>query len=184
MYRGRGGVVLSSRSGVNLWKGRGSGLGVSFCGGVIGKAGHKMCVLAECTVGAHMGRKAVFPTLPDGSEEAVFIGSNTGSLNDAVQSVHLNPCVATSKLGANLDRYLEEKREVLDWETLFNGINSRVAGSEGQVVEEGDLAVGMTPFKKRPKLEVVSCLKSSKKFQNLVWTLLWSWGTISSVTDR
>ncbi|KAI2492591.1 hypothetical protein MHU86_21975 [Fragilaria crotonensis] len=165
MYRGRGGVVLSSRSGVSLWKGNGSGLGVSFCGGVIGKAGHKMCVMTDCTVGAHVGRKAVFPTLDDGSDEAVFIVSNAGGAND-VQSVHLSPCVGTLKLGTNLDRYLEERREVLDWETLFNGINARVAGREGQVDEEdferisrkldGDLAIGMTPFKKRPKLEVVS----------------------------
>ncbi|KAI2505394.1 hypothetical protein MHU86_9007 [Fragilaria crotonensis] len=75
-----GGVVLSSRSGVSLWKGNGSGLGVSFCGGVIGKAGHKMCVMTDCTVGAHVGRKAVFPTLDDGSDEAVFIVSNAGAL--------------------------------------------------------------------------------------------------------
>jgi hypothetical protein len=165
MYRGRGGVVLSSRSGVSLWKGRGSGLGVTFCGGVIGKAGHKMCVMTDCTVGAHVGRKAVFPTLDDSSDEAVFIVSNAGGTNN-IQSVHLSPCVGTLKLGTNLERYLEERREVLDWETLFNGINARVAGREGQVDEEeferisrkldGDLAMGMTPFKKRPKMEVVS----------------------------
>ena len=165
MYRGRGGVVLSSRSGVGLWKGSRSGMGVSFCGGVIGKAGHKMCVMPNCTVAAHVGRKAVFPTPEDGSPEAVFIACVSAGGND-VQSVHLNPFVGTSKLGANLDWYLEEKREVLDWETLFNGINARVAGLEGQVNEkdfdrisrklDGELAVGMTPFKKRPKLEVVS----------------------------
>ena len=113
MYRGRGGVVLSSRSGVRLWKGSGSGLGVSFCGGVIGKAGHKMCVMRNCSVATHVGRKAVFPTLEDGSEEAVFIVSNAGGLND-VQSVHLSPCVGTRKLGTNLDRYMEDQREVLD----------------------------------------------------------------------
>ena len=165
MYHGGGGVVLSSRSGVGLWKGSGSGLGVSFCGGVFGKAGHKMCVMANCTVVAHVGRKAAFPTLEDGGPEAVFIASAAGGVND-VQSVHLSPFVGTLKLGANLDRYLDEKREVLDWETLFNGINAHVAGREGQVDEEefdrssrkldGELAVGMTPFKKRPKMEVVS----------------------------
>ena len=121
--------------------------------------------MTDCTVSAHVGRKAVFPILEDGSEEAVFIVGITGTAND-IQSVHLSPCVGTLKLGTNLGRYLEEKREFLDWETLFNGINARVAGREGQADEDdferisrkldGDLAVGMTPFKKRPKMEVVS----------------------------
>ena len=125
-----------------------------------------MCVMTNCTVVAHVGRKASFPTLlEDSSTEAVFIASTAGGA-DKIQSVHLNPCVGIVKLGANADRYLEERREVLDWETLFNGINARVAGREGQVDEEdferisrkldGELAMGMTPFKKRPKLEVVS----------------------------
>ena len=181
-----GGGVLSSRSGVSLWKGSGPGLGVSFCGGVIGKGGHKMCVMTDCIVGTHVGRKAVFPPLEDGSDEAVFIVSNNTGGSSNIQSVHLSPCVGTLKLGTNLDRYLlEEKREVLDWETLFNGINARVAGREGQVNEEdfeqilrkldGDLAVGMTPFKKRPKLEVVSHRKNSRIYRNLLSKSLVSW---------
>ena len=108
MYISGGGgfVSPSSRSNVGLWQGRGSDMGRSFCGGVIGKAGHKMCIVADCGIAAHVGRKGIFPV----EEYVVFIGctSLTGGGGEDPQSVHLDPWVRAASLGDNLARYMEE----------------------------------------------------------------------------
>jgi hypothetical protein len=148
-------------------------MGRSFCGGVIGKAGHKMCITAGCRIAAHVGRKAEFPT----EDEVVFIGCSNGSggNGDDPQSVHLQPWVRTVLIGDNLERYLEERRSVLDWETLFVGLNSITGGAGGvQQLEEDlerlskkldvEMAESKTPFKKRTKLEVVS---PSEEFESV-----------------
>ena len=70
MYISGGGGFVSSRSNVGLWLGRGADMSRLFCGGVIGKAGHKMCIVSGCGVAAHVGRKAAFPV----EEDVVFIG--------------------------------------------------------------------------------------------------------------
>ena len=164
MYISGGGGFVSSRSNVGLWQGRGADMGRSFCGGTIGKAGHKMCIISGCGIAAHVGRKAEFPT----EEDVVFIACSTmGTSGDEPQSVHLDPWVRASSLGHNLERYMEERRSVLDWETLFRGLNSLDEGSttRSQLEEDLDrlskkldveLAESKTPFKKRTKLEVVS----------------------------
>jgi hypothetical protein len=145
--------------------GRRADIGRSVCGGVIGKAGHKMCVVLGCGIAAHVGRKGTFPT----DDDVVFIGcpSPSGTVGDDPQSVHLNPWVRASSLGDRLDRYMEERRSVLDWETLFVGLNS-LADEDTTVLDfeedlerlskklDAELAERKTPFKKRTKLEVVS----------------------------
>ena len=164
MYISGGGGFVSSRSNVSLWQGRGADMGRAFCGGIIGKAGHKMCIISGCGIAAHVGRKAEFPT--DG--EAVFIAcsSTAGTGGDDPQSVHLDPWVRASSLGNNLEHYREERRSVLDWETLFVGLNSSGEDSTGSQLKENldrlsnkldvELAESKTPFKKRTKLEMVS----------------------------
>ena len=164
MYISGGGGFVSSRSNVGLWQGRGADMGRSFCGGVIGKAGHKMCVISGCGIAAHVSRKAEFPT----EEDVVFIACSTvGAVNEDPQAVHLNPWVQASSLGDNLERYREERRSVLDWETLFVGLNSlsQESTTRSQLEEDlerlskkldVELAESKTPFKKRTKLEVVS----------------------------
>ena len=163
---GGGGGFVSSRSNVvGLWQGRRGDMGRSFCGGIIGKAGHKMCIVADCSIAAHVGRKAAFPA--DG--EVVFIGcsSASGGKGDDPQSVHLHPWVHASSLGENIERYTEERRSVLDWETLFVGLNSIAESGSGPQQRDEDferlskkldveLVESKTPFKKRTKLEVVS----------------------------
>ena len=82
------------------------------------------------------------------------------------QSVHLDPWVRASSLGDNLERYMQERRSVLDWETLFLGLNSLGEDATRSQFEEDlerlakkldvELADGKTPFKKRTRLEVVS----------------------------
>jgi hypothetical protein len=165
MYLSGGGGFVSSRSNVGLWLGRRADIGRSFCGGVIGKAGHKMCVVSGCGIAAHVGRKGTFPS----DDDVVFIGcpSPSGTVGDDPQSVHLNPWVPASSLGDRLDRYMEERRSVLDWETLFVGLHS-LADEDTTVLEfeedlerlskklDAELAERKTPFKKRTKLEVVS----------------------------
>ena len=165
MYISGGGGFVSSRSNVGLWQGRGADIGRSFCGGIIGKAGHKMCIISGCGIAAHIGRKAEFPS----DDDIVFIAcpspGGTGG-DDPQQSVHLNPWVRASSLGDNLERYREERRSVLDWETLFAGLNSLAEDSTRSQLEEDlerlskkldvELTESKTPFKKRTKLEVVS----------------------------
>ena len=87
MYISGGGGVVSSRSNVGLWQGRGANIGRLFCGGIIGKAGHKMCIILGCGIAAHIGRKAEFPS----DDDIVFIAcpspGGTGG-DDPQQSVH------------------------------------------------------------------------------------------------
>ena len=128
----------------------------SFCGGVIGKAGHKMCIVSGCGVAAHVGRKASFPV----EEDVVFIGCTSASGVGGVdpQAVHLEPWVRASTLGDNLERYMEERRSILDWETLFLGLNNIAEDTTRSQFKEDlerlskkldvKLAEGKTPFKK------------------------------------
>ena len=164
MYISGGGGFVSSRSNVGLWQGRRDDMGRSFCGGIIGKAGHKMCIVSGCGIAAHIGRKADFPT---DDEDVVFIACSSATGGEDPQSVHLEPWVRSSSLGDNLERYREERRSVLDWETLFVGLKSLVKDSttRSQLEEDLDrlskkldveLAESKTPFKRRPKLDVVS----------------------------
>ena len=129
--------------------------------------------------------KAEFPT----EEDMVFIAScsTMGTSGDEPQSVHLDPWVRASSLGHNLERYMEERRSVLDWETLFRGLNSLDEGSTTRSQLEEDLdrlsrkldvelaEQSKTPFKKRTKLEVVSPPEEFASVAEFAWRLLKNW---------
>ena len=95
-----------------------------------------MCIVSECGIAAHIGRKADFPT---DDEDVVFIACSSATGGGDPQSVHLEPWVRSSSLGDNLERYREERRSVLDWETLFVGLNSLVEDSTTRSQLEEDL---------------------------------------------
>ena len=78
------------------------------------------------------------------------------------QSVHVDPWVGASSLGGNLERYMQERRSVLDWETLFLGLNSLGEDSTRLEFEEDlerlskkldvELAEGKTSFQEEDEV--------------------------------
>jgi hypothetical protein len=136
--------------------------GKSFCGGAIGK-GRKMCVGMACLVEGHKTKKVDLSMLVGG---CLFIVTTP---NPDLQKVAVNvePSIPGRSLGLKLSRYLAERRSLDGWDTLFRGLQ---AAEEYEGVTEGAVSnitkrvdgrgiqdkYGVTPHKKRAKLEVTS----------------------------
>jgi hypothetical protein len=134
----------------------------TFCGGVIGKNGRKMCIRGDCDVGVHRNNKADLSLLVEGILFILTTGPDAARI-----SVHLEPRLPSRTMGNLLDRYLEEGRSLDGWDTLFRGliaaseddsfavnevnnITKRVDGREDQE------KFGATPYKKWARLNAGS----------------------------
>jgi hypothetical protein len=84
-------------------------------------AGNKMCALTDCGVARHAVSKAVLPfdiqQTVDAGHPLVFIAT---SVDAHPTSVYTSPVVSSESFGNSLERYLQDKRTVASWETLFS----------------------------------------------------------------
>jgi hypothetical protein len=137
--------------------------GRAFCGAPVGKDGRKMCVGVACGFEVHRTKKVDLTAIIG---ETLFICTSVNP-DAARMVVHLESRISSRTLGSNLPRYLKERRSLDGWDTLFRGI---LATDEDDGVTEGDIQnitkrvdnrggqekYGVTPRKKRPKLEINS----------------------------
>jgi hypothetical protein len=165
MPGGEGGVVSTRAKGVKLvvldMSREFTGLGRR-CGGTIGKACNKICVVRGCATSAHR----LCPIHVDfPSTASVFIPAQ-GSTGDGVTSVFVRPFVAASDFGETLETYLHDDRPRESWETLLCSISKAepqdkteaTLSKQASMIENNDDEAprGVTPLKKHPKLEVRS----------------------------
>jgi hypothetical protein len=136
-------------------------LGVTFCGGSIGKGGHKMCIASECTVASHSSKILVDQTGAPLESDLMFI--EAGRKSAELSMVFVTPTIPSARLGRRLIRYSQEKRSVSAWETLFLSLAATLPSEDDdaeveRIVRKYDveLPAGMTPMKKRPRLTVSS----------------------------
>jgi hypothetical protein len=132
------------------------------CGGTIGKACNKMCVVRGCTTSAHQLR----PIHVDFPSTALVFISAQGSSGDGVTSVFVTPFVTASDFGDILETYLNDDRPRESWETLLCSISKAEPQDKTEatisklasMIENNDDEAprGDTPLKKRPELEVRS----------------------------
>ena len=96
-----------------------------------------------------------------------LLNSQVTSQQGLELQMYCQPVVPETKLGERLGRYLEERREIDDWILVLQQINAMTGGDpideEAQVERlarklDGDFKrdMGVTPMKKRPKLQVTS----------------------------
>jgi hypothetical protein len=162
--RGGGGVSFGvGAKDVGIVELEASAQGKDFCGGVIGKEGRKMCIGVNCGVEGHRTKEVDLAAVI-GKTLFIVTSSNPDTTRSAV---HLEPRIPSRTLGGKLARYLQEMRSLDGWDTLFRGIQGT---DEDKGVTEGALSnitkrvdgrggqerYGVTPYKKRPKLEVNS----------------------------
>jgi hypothetical protein len=135
--------------------------GRAFCGAPVGKDGRKMCVGVAWGFEVHRTKKVDLSSIIG---ETLFICTSVKP-DAARMVVHLEPRISSRTLGSSLSRYLQERRSLDGWDTLFRGI---LATDEDDGVTEGDIQnitkrvdnrggqekYGVTPRKKRPKLEI------------------------------
>jgi hypothetical protein len=143
-----------------------SNQGSTFCGGCVGKDGRKMCISVDCDVEAHKFKKANMASVPG---DQLFI-MTTADPDSSKKVVHLEPSLEARALGATLKRYLVEKRSLDAWDVLFRGIQATAEQDAGVEIDEVDIRnftervdkrgeqdrSGVTPKKKRPKLDISS----------------------------
>mmetsp|Transcript_28734 Transcript_28734/g.43427 ORF Transcript_28734/g.43427 Transcript_28734/m.43427 type:complete len:183 (+) Transcript_28734:155-703(+) len=131
-------------------------LGPIYCGGPIGRGGNKICFRKDCSVSSHKLKPK-----PEGFPEdnMVFICSPGGDV------IYSKPAVPASRFGDNIERYLGEAHTKESWATLLMTIeNSDGTLALADINQLSDRLVnwdrilpqGMTPLKKKPKLEISS----------------------------
>jgi hypothetical protein len=137
-------------------------IGSAFCGGCIGteSKGRKMCIDPNYTIAKHAENKI---DLTDIGYASVLLirTSNTASK----PAVHVEPCLPALSLRPNKERYKSELRSVEAWNTLFRGLIASEDSPSEKAIDllasriDGrrlDSKFGVTPLKKRAKLDVLS----------------------------
>jgi hypothetical protein len=137
--------------------------GKTFCGGAIGVKGRKMCVGVACRIEGHKMKKVDLSAMVGW---CLFIVT-TASPDLQKIAVHVEPSIPSRSLGTNLTRYLAERRALEGWDILFRGLQAAEEDEgvtddtvynitkrvDGRGIQE---KYGVTPHKKRTKLEVTS----------------------------
>mmetsp|Transcript_15992 Transcript_15992/g.24205 ORF Transcript_15992/g.24205 Transcript_15992/m.24205 type:complete len:232 (-) Transcript_15992:796-1491(-) len=126
-----------------------------YCGKPIGRGGNKICLQKHCDVTSHLERD--YPTSFT-SNDIVLIWASNG------REAFLKPSVEARKLQPNLERYLQEERSKESWETLLTNLDKaenvtseEMANFEDRIdTRERDYPLGVTPLKKRKKLDLNS----------------------------
>lgn len=154
---GGGFGLVSSNDGCSLVRAQAEAeLGLIHCGGPIGKGGNKICFRKDCSVASH---ELKMRSLAFADDDMVFICSSGGDV------IFDKPAVPARRFGENIERHLGETRSKKSWVTLLMSmLNQRDALAKSDVkklserLENHDrtLPQGMTPLKKKPKLETSS----------------------------
>ena len=158
----KGGVTLSNKGvgiiEIDVEKEIG---GIDKCGGRIGKtAQKKMCIKDNCNIAAHQNNKIDLAALGiAGVNLFIQVGEGT---------VLVEPTLPSYLMGDNLEAHLRNKMDVEKWEACFafyrsgdEGVSAEewketVKEFEEHLAEDEATAVGKTPFKRRPKMEIKS----------------------------
>jgi hypothetical protein len=119
-----------------------------------------MCIDPRCTISKHAETKTSVSEVA--YSNALFIRMSNAVSKPAM---HVEPALSATALGPNKERYKSKLRSVEAWNTLFRGLIASEDSPSEEAIEELtnriddrrlDSKFGVTPMKKRAKLEVTS----------------------------